>query len=139
MGVAYIHSILIIPHKNCISRKKTIADDKIKLTPIQNIIVHTRLKGKARIAEVNRTPVNKTTINNGIIESSKFIADDSTLATGKIYFGIYTFIISEELLTMDISPILVASEKKLKNTMPIIRYAAKFGISDLKRVEKITN
>jgi len=107
--------------------------------PIQNIIVHARLKGKINMAKVKRTPVSKTTINNGIIASNKFIADNNTLEMGKIYFGIYTFVISEELPTIDISPMLVDSEKKLKNTMPIKRYTAKFGISDLKSVENTIN
>ena len=45
----------------------------------------------------------------------------------------------DEFPTMDISPILVASEKKLKNTIPISRYTAKFGISVLNNVETWAN
>ena len=107
--------------------------------PIQNIIVHAILNGKIRTAKVNRTPVIKITMNKGTMEINKFIVDESTLETGKIYFGIYTFVINEALPTMDISPMLVDSEKKLKNTMPIKRYTAKFGISDLKSVENTIN
>ena len=85
--------------------------------PIQNIIVHAILNGKIRTAKVNRTPVIKITMNKGTMEINKFIVDESTLETGKIYFGIYTFVINEALPTMDISPMLVDSEKKLKNTI----------------------
>ena len=79
------------------------------------------LNGSSNSAGVIGARVNKTTKRSGIIEISKLIVEDKTLETGKIYLGIYTFVIREEFPTMAIKPILVASEKKLKNTMPIKR------------------
>ena len=79
------------------------------------------LNGSSNSAGVIGARVNKTTKRSGIIEISKLIVEDNTLETGKIYFGIYTLVIREEFPTMAIKPIPVASEKKLKNTIPINR------------------
>jgi len=94
------------------------------------------LKGNNRTAGVIRILEIITAKNSGTMEINKFIAEDKTLDTGKMYLGIYTFVIRDALPTMDIRPILVASEKKLKKTIPINKYTAKYGISDLNNVEK---
>ena len=86
--MAYIQIILITPHRNWVSRKYTMAVDKIKLIPMQKIMVHNKLKGKSKIANVKRTPVISATMNKGIIERRRLMAEDRTFETGKIYFGI---------------------------------------------------
>ena len=124
MGVAYIHSILITFHKKSVSRKNTIIDDKSIPIPIQNRIVQIIANGRRSNEGVNGVPVNRMTKNKGIKENIRFIAEDSTLDIGKIYFGIYTFVIKEEFPTIEDNPILVASVKKLKNTIPIMDFCS---------------
>lgn len=112
------------------------AEDRINAMPIQNTIVQIILNGNINSAGVIGALVIIAINNSGTIEINKLIDDDITLETGKIYLGIYTLVIREAFPTIDIRPILVASLKKLKNTIPTIKYTAKFGISDLNNVEK---
>ena len=96
--------MLIIFQRNCVSLKYTIAEDNIKLIPIQKMIVHIILKGNSSIAFVIFTDVTNTIIISGTIEINRFIADDKTLDTGNIYLGIYTFVINDEFPTIAIRP-----------------------------------
>jgi hypothetical protein len=126
------------PHKNCVSLKNTIADDKKKLIPMQNATIQIIENGRRSSAGVIRVPVINMTKKSGIMEIRKLTPEESTLDTGKIYFGIYTFVIKDAFPTIDIKPMLVASEKKLKKTIPVNRYTGKLTILDLNRVEKTT-
>lgn len=108
-------------HKNCVSRKNTILEAKSIPMPMQKIIVHTIANGSNKTAGVIVVPVRKITIKSGMSEREKLMKDDITLEIGKIYLGIYTFVIKEALLTMEFSAIPTASAKKLKNTIPVNR------------------
>ena len=65
------------------------------------------------MTQLNFTWVTTITITIANNESSKVTNEDNTLETGKMYLGIYTFLINEALLMIEDIDILVASEKKL--------------------------
>lgn len=67
------------------------------------------------------TPVINVTNSNGINDIPKLIDEDIVRANGKIYFGIYTFVINLELLVIEFKHIVVHSLKKLKHTTPVIK------------------
>ena len=54
-----------------------------------------------------------------IVEKPKLTRQETVTDIGKRYFGIYTFLISEELTTIESSPMFVADEKKLKTNCPV--------------------
>ena len=81
--------------------------------------------------------VTTTTINSGIIDNSKLTAVESTLETGYIYLGTYTFVIKDALPTIDINPFPTESVKKVNKTEPHNKYKGKFSIPCRKIVENI--
>jgi hypothetical protein len=92
--------------------------------------------GNNRIAGVIGAPVTTITITIATSENSSVMNEEITLESGKIYLGIYTFLISGPALRIEFIDNEVASAKKLKIICPAKRYTGKFGISNLKILEK---
>ena len=120
----YIHIIHTILHRNCISWKNTINVHSSIVSPRTK---HSRQikSNTTKIADGRiESPLASITKSSGMKDSSKLIEEARTFEIGKIYLGTYTFLINDALLVMEVIPEATASEKKLKNTIPISRYAA---------------
>ena len=87
MGVKYIQSILMTPHKNWVSLKKTIVVANSNPTPKAKSTKQPNPNGNISSAGRIAVPVNSITKNNGIKESKRLTQEDSTLDSGYMYLG----------------------------------------------------
>ena len=110
-----------MPHRNWVSRKKTIAQLRSIPTPRLNRKRQKKKNGETSTASVNLTPVIRQTISIGTREIAKLTSEEIVLERGYIYLGIYTFVMSPELPTMELSVRLQDSLKNEKQILPIIR------------------
>ncbi len=85
------------------------------------MITDSNTKGSNNNDLCGLSPEIAANINNGIIDIAKLMAEDNTLLTGYIYLGRYTLVINGALETIEPSPKLTDSEKKLNNIPPHIK------------------
>lgn len=82
MGVAYIQIMLRTPHRNCVSRKKTIEVDNKSPKPRLKIIMQHRKYRLKTTDLLKETSVKVETINNGINEILRLMTEDITRVRG---------------------------------------------------------
>ena len=73
-------------------------------------------------------PVTSITITRAMNENRQFTKAKHTRSSGKMYFGIYTFLMSGAALSMLPMALPVPSLKKLNSSCPMIKYTEKFSI-----------
>ena len=79
IGVAYIQSMVKTPHRNCISRKNTIAVESINETPITKVKKQMTPNGISKYANVIFWPVMTATKNSGINDNKRLMEVDLSL------------------------------------------------------------
>ena len=110
------------------SLKKTLRDASIRPRPVENINTYARGSQNISIAALKGVRVNSITMISASIENSRFTSEATQLDSGNTYFGTYIFLISDELLTTELSAVFVHSELKSNISFPHIRYIGKFSI-----------
>lgn len=118
MADNHISSCVIIPHKYCISLKNTNSADKINPSPRLKIIRHTVGKIKHKNFHVNGMPSKATKPKKTSNVKPKFIKEDTFCENKKRYFGTFTLVKIDALLTSEFIPKLVASEKYENTSCP---------------------
>lgn len=110
------------PYKWNISLKKTAKTDKISPIPKQKI--NNKNSGiilKKIFRVIVPVVYNFITKRAGIV-NNKFTLLDTTLESGKIYLGTYTFLIKYPFSIIELIENVVDSEKKVNNIWPDIKY-----------------
>ena len=82
MGERYIHNMLTTPHKNCVSRKNTMAVDRSNPMPRLKRNRQINPKGSSNNAGLSGAPVISITARSGIKEKSRLMLEESTLESG---------------------------------------------------------
>ena len=135
MGVRYIHSMLITPQRNWVSRKNTIMEASSSPMPKANRNRQMMGNGSSRILTVRREPVSSRTMPSGIRDRPRFTVEEMVRDSGYIYFGTYTLVIRAVFPVMEVRQEPVTSLKKFQQTIPLSRYTGKFTMLDLNSVE----
>ena len=112
------------PYKYSTSLKQTTNTESIKPIPIENTNKYNSTTGISTIVKEKLQSVAIITMNKATMDKTMVTKDDSTLDTGKIYFGKYTFLIRAAPLIIELIAIVVDSEKNPNNNWPANKYTA---------------
>ena len=125
-------------YKCIISLNFTVIAANINPTPKEKKTIKISGTGTNNIVQCNSALVTIMTNIKAVNEAIKLIKLENTFDNTNKYLGTYTFLIKAALDTIDDIALVVASEKKLKITCPLIIYNGKFSISYLNRLENTT-
>ena len=78
--------------------------------------------GNRKNVTVGHTPENAITMSTATMENNRFTQANRHFSSGNMYLGIYTFFKSCEFSNTEPMAPLVASLKKVHNTLPTKKY-----------------
>ena len=104
------------------SRKNTVSELSSSPMPMANTKQSSTTNGNRKNVAVGHTPENAITMSTATMENSRLTHANRHFSNGNMYLGIYTFFKSCEFSSTEPMAPLVASLKKVHNTLPTKKY-----------------